>query len=75
MESDLEKHMKDGLYLLRFRKCEDETCCQGIVPDLPPYVPSPILQPNGEQYVKFQDLDGKVETTERYSTGVENALA
>ena len=58
--------MKDGLYLLQFRKCEDETCCQRIVIDLPPYVPSPTLQPNGEQYVEFQDLYGKVETTERY---------
>lgn len=58
--------MKDGLYLLQFRKCEDETCCHRIVPDLHPNVPAPILQPNGEQYVKSQDLYGKVETTERY---------
>ena len=30
LESYLEKHTKDGLYLLQFRKCEDETCCQRI---------------------------------------------
>ena len=66
LESYLEKHITDGLYLSQFRKCEDETCCQRIVLDLHPYVSAPILQPNGEQYVKFQDLYGKVETTERY---------
>ena len=66
LESYLVKHMEDRLYLLQFRKCEDETCCHWIVPDLHPYVPAPILQPNGEQYVKSQDLYGKVETTERY---------
>ena len=66
LESYLEKHMKDGLYLLQFKKCEDETCCKRPRPDLPPCVPAPIFQPNGELYVKFQDLYGKIETMERY---------
>ena len=66
MESFLEKRMKDGLYLLQFRKCEDDTCCQRLVPDLPPYLHAPILKPKDEHYAKFQDLYGKVEVTERY---------
>ena len=65
LERFLESHMTDGLYLLQFRKCEDQACCQRLVTVLPPMVPAPIIQPNGDHYLKFQDLYGKVETNEK----------
>uniref|UniRef100_A0A7M5VAL2 Zinc finger PHD-type domain-containing protein n=2 Tax=Clytia hemisphaerica TaxID=252671 RepID=A0A7M5VAL2_9CNID len=64
LKSYLEKHMKDGLYLIQFRKCDDLACCQRTIQDLPPHIPAPILSPDSNHYMKFNDLYGKIQTTE-----------
>ena len=51
--------------MLQFRKCEDLTCCQRKTNPLPPKIPAPVLSPDGEKYLKFEMLYGKVVTTEK----------
>lgn len=53
------------LYLLQFKKCDDLSCCVKRNGDLPPPCPCPVLAPNGEHYLQFQLLYGKVNTTEK----------
>lgn len=57
--------MTNGLYLLQYRKCDDETCCVLTSGHLPPPVPAPIMGTDGDHYLKFDDLYGKVQTTEK----------
>ena len=56
----LEKHMTDSLYMLRFRKCDDMSCCTKLNDVLPPPVPAPVLGPSKEKYLKFEDTYGKI---------------
>ena len=58
------RHVKEGLYMLQFRKCKDLTCCERKT-NLPPEIPAPVLSPDGEKYLKFEDLYRRVETTEK----------
>jgi len=64
LERFLEEHLTDGLYLLQFRKCDDASCCTKLT-SLPPHVPSPVLGPDKKHYLSFNDLYGKVKTTEK----------
>ena len=59
--------MKEGLYLLQFRKCMNDNCCKLMVEPLPPPpIPAPFLAPDGLHYFPFDDLYGKVTTTEEF---------
>ena len=62
--------MKEGLYLLQFRKCMEDNCCKLIVEPLPPPIPVPVLTPDGLHYVPFDDLYGKVTTTEEFCSSL-----
>ena len=52
-------HLTKGLYMLQFRKCEDETCCIRKKQILPPPVPTSVLSADGEHYLRFEDTYGK----------------
>ena len=58
-------HLIEGLYMLQFRKCEDETCCIRKKESLPPPVPAPVLSADGEHYLPFEDTCRKLSTTDR----------
>ena len=58
-------HLIEGLYMLQFRKCEDETCCIRKKESLPPPVPAPVLSADGEHYLPFEDTYGKLSTTDK----------
>ena len=60
-----ESHITDGLYMLQFRKCSKASCCVIKKGPLPPQVPAPVLAPDKEHYVSFEELYGKVTTTEK----------
>ena len=60
-----DKHLTEGLYLLQFRKCDDKNCCTIKNDPLPPLIPAPVMAPDGEHYLAFDDLNGKVQTTEK----------
>ena len=72
LQSFLQQHMTEGLYLLQFRKCEDDDCCKRKVRILPPKVPAPILNPSGEKYMAFDTTYGKITTTERDCPSINN---
>lgn len=57
-------HLKEGLYLLQFRKCNNDGCCVKNCEILPPVIPAPVLSPDKQSYLDFDDLYGKVVTTE-----------
>ena len=58
-------HLTEGLYMLHFGKCEDETCCIRKKESLPPPVLVPVLFADGEHYLPFADTYGKLFTTEK----------
>ena len=58
-------HMNEGLYMLQFRKCGKAECCKLQSIQLPPKVPAPVPSPAGGHYMKFHELYGKVNTTEK----------
>ena len=66
LEIYFEAHMKEGLYLLQFRKCMGDNCCKLIVEPLLPPIPAPVLAPDGLHYLTFDDLYGKFTTTEEF---------
>ena len=55
-------HLIEGLYMLQFRKCEDEACCIRKKESLPPPVPAPVLSADGEHYLPFEDTSTKYQT-------------
>ena len=65
LEKYLEVHLNEGLYMLQFRKCNDHTCCILRSEKLPPPVPAPVMSPDGQHYLSFETLYGKVDTTEK----------
>ena len=65
LESFLDRHLTDGLYLLQYRKCGDENCCKLRGGLMPPPIPAPVLSPDEQHYLPFDDLYGKVPTTEK----------
>ena len=58
-------HLTEGLYMLQFRKYEDETCRIRKKESLPPPAPALVLSADGEHYLPFQDTYGKLSTTEK----------
>jgi len=52
-------------YMLQYRKCADNTCSRLRNGPLPPPIPALALSPDGQHYILFKDLYGKVETTEK----------
>ena len=60
-----EDNLIEGLYMLQFRKCEDETCCIRKKESLPPPAPAPVLSADGEHYLPFEDTCRKLSTTDR----------
>lgn len=60
----MDKHLTKGLYMLQYRKCDDESCCQRKIDLLPPLVPAPVMSPDKVHYLPFDALYGKVKTTE-----------
>ena len=58
-------HLNEGLYMLQFRKCEDETCCIRKKESLPRPVPAPVVSADGEHYLPFEDTYGKLSMTEK----------
>ena len=52
--------------MLQFRKCNDQTCFILHSEKLPPPVPAPVMSPDGQHYLSFETLYGKVDTTEKY---------
>ena len=52
LQNFLEKHLTDGLYLLQYRKCGDESCCTLRSRSLPPSIPAPVLGPDKEALLK-----------------------
>ena len=44
--------------------CRDDNCCKLIVEPLPPSIPTPVLAPDRLHYVPFDDIYGKVTTSE-----------
>ena len=67
--------MKEGIYLLQFRKCMDDNCCKLIVEPLPPPIPAPVLAPDGLHYLLFDDLYGKFTTTEEFCPSLKSKKA
>ncbi len=66
LEAFFEVHMTEGLYLLQFRKCDDRNCCLPLrSTQLPPLIPAPVLQPNGEHYMPFEATYGKISASEK----------
>ena len=55
-----DKHLTEGLYLLQFRKSDDQNCCTIKNDPLPPLISVPVMAPDGEHYVAFDDLYKKV---------------
>ena len=60
-----DRHLAEGLYLLQFRKCNEKNCCTIKNHPLLPLIPAPVMAPDGEHYLAFDDLYGKVQTTEK----------
>ena len=65
LEKYLEVHLNEGLYMLQFHKCNDQTFCILRSKKLPPPVPAPVMSPDGQHYLSFETLYGKVDTTEK----------
>ena len=75
LEKSFEAHVKEGLYLLQFRKCMDNNCCELIVEPLPPPIPAPVLAPDRLHHLPFDDLCGKVTTTEEFCPSLKSKKA
>ena len=75
LEKSFEAHMKEGLYLLQFRKCMDNNYCKLIAEPLPPPIPAPVLAPDGLHCLPFDDLYGKVTTTEEFCPSLKSKKA
>ena len=58
-------HLTKDLYMLQFRKCEDETGCIRKKESLPPPVLAPVLSADGEHCLPFEDTYSKLSTTDR----------
>ena len=58
-------HLTEGLYMLQFRKCEDETCCIRKKESLPPPFLAPVHFADGDHYLPFEDTYGKLSTSEK----------
>ena len=65
LERYMERHVTEGLYLLQFRKCKDKSCCSLRCKELPPLIPAPVLHPNGEHYLKFNETYGLFGASEK----------
>ena len=46
LEKYLVVHLNEGLYMLQFRKCNDQTCILRFQ-KLSPTVPAPVMSPDG----------------------------
>lgn len=51
--------------LLQFRKCDDKSWCVIKNDPLPPFIPVPVIAPDGEHYLVFDDLYRKTQATEK----------
>ena len=58
-------HLTEGLYMLQFRKSEEETCCIRKKESLPPTFLAPVLFADDKHYLPFEDTHGKLFTTEK----------
>ena len=65
LQSFFGKHMIEGLYMLQFRKCDNKDCCVIRNGPLPPCLPAPVPTSDGEHYMDFFTLYGKIRTTEK----------
>ena len=65
LEKYIEVHLNEELYMLQFRKCNDQICCILRSQKLPPPVPAPVMSSDGQHYLSFEALYGKVDTTEK----------
>ena len=64
LEKYFEDHLTEGLYMLQFRKCDNDSCCVKKT-ELPPPLPAPVLEPAGDHYLLFTKVYGKIATTEK----------
>ena len=63
--TSFDKHLAEGLYLLQFRKCDDKNCFTIKTDPLPPPITAPVMHPDGQHYLAFDDVYGKVQTTKK----------